>query len=369
MPRLAYILPLLLFCFGHFAQNGVSGHPAWQIKPSFNQGYVLVHRISIGHLVKGYPAIYEINISKPTLGNKLWHRENNLPDLGVSAQVIDYKNPAQLGYGLVIAPWAEIPFRPAEKKARLVMRLSWGLAYLTKKFDISTNHKNIAIGSHINAFAQFKWFWQIKFNERLRFEPGFAFTHASNGKFRNPNLGLNVVSLNAALNFLIPGKKPVPVTNKIDSSTYSRKKNEWLFFAAGGLNERITYTSLLRTFVVSAAYQRNVNNVHKYSAGLDLFYDENFITDYEIRENKLLNGPDRFRAALRAGYSYNLGRVSFPVELGYYLWQVSATDGLFVTRIGLRYYAANGLVGHFGLRTHFAVAYNFEFGLGYRLPF
>ena len=59
--------------------------------------------------------------------------------------------------------------------------------------------------------------------------------------------------------------------------------------------------------------------------------------------------------------------MSFPFEVGYYIFQRSATDGLLVNRLGVRYYMANGLVAHFGLRTHIAVAYNFEFGLGYRL--
>jgi hypothetical protein len=37
-----------------------------------------------------------------------------------------------------------------------------------------------------------------------------------------------------------------------------------------------------------------------------------------------------------------------------------------VSRIGVRYYSKSGLIAHFGLRTHFAVAYDFEYGLGYR---
>jgi hypothetical protein len=32
----------------------------------------------------------------------------------------------------------------------------------------------------------------------------------------------------------------------------------------------------------------------------------------------------------------------------------------------MKYYAKNGLVVNMGLRTHFAVAYDFEYGLGYR---
>lgn len=354
---------LLSFCFK--GQNGVTGNRDWQIKPVINQGFILVHRVSIGHLVKGYPTIYELNVSKPTSGNKLWHVENNRPDIGISFQCIDFKNPAQMGYAYTIAPFMEIPLNAKEKRSRVILRLCWGATYISKIFDIKTNPKNIAIGSHVNAYVQFKWFWQLRLTKSLRFEPGFTFTHASNGKSRNPNLGLNVVSINAGLNYLIPAKNRLPVMN-IDSSARTRTKNEFLAFAAIGFNQRSIATPELNSYVVSFAYQRNVRNTHKFSAGFDFFYDENYFTDYENAFAKQPEGIEKMRVSARLGYSYNVGRISFPIEMGYYIFEKTNPDASMVSRIGVRYYTRSGLVAHFGLRTHFAVAYNFEYGLGYR---
>jgi hypothetical protein len=346
-------------------QNGITGNPDWQIKPVINQGFIMIHRVSIGHLVKGYPTNYELNISKPTLGNKLWHLENNKPDIGITLQCLDYKNPSQLGYALTIAPYIEIPLKEKEKASRLVMRLCWGATYLTKCFDIRTNHKNVAIGSHVNSFVQFRWFWHLKLNSKLRFEPGVTFTHASNGKYRQPNLGLNVLSVGAGLNFSLPAKTK-PEVSKIDSSTKVKSKNEILIYAAPGLNQRYVATEELSTLVVTAAYQRNVRNTHKFSAGIDFFYDKNYMMDYEAEFEKEPKGIDRARIAAKVGYSYNAGRVSFPIEVGYYIFQRSKPDGFIVSRLGVRYYSKSGIVATFGLRTHFAVAYTFEYGLGYR---
>ncbi len=348
------------------AQNGITGNPDWQIKPTINQGFILIHRTSIGHLVKGFPSIYEVNISKPTLGNKLWHLENNKPDIGVSLQCLDFKNPSQLGYALTAAPYIEIPLNAKEKTSRVIMRLCWGATYITKRFDINENRKNIAIGSHINSFVQFKWFWHLQLTKNIRFEPGIAFTHASNGKSRNPNLGLNVVSLNAGLNVLIPSKKPKPEILKIDSSARTRSKNEIFAFAAMGFNQREIATEDLKVIVTSITYQRNVRNTHKFSAGIDLFYDEIYKHDYETALQQQPQGFDQMRVSARLGYSYNIGRISLPIEMGYYVFQKTKPDGIIVSRIGVRYYSRCGLVGHFGLRTHFAIAYNFEYGLGYR---
>lgn len=345
-------------------QNGVTCDPGWFIKPSYNYGFILEHRSTIGHLVKGYPSIYEINIGKPTCGHSIWHFENNKPDLGISLSFIDYKNPQQLGYSYAIAPYAEIPLNKIERSSRVVMRLCWGIAYLNKRFDVQENSKNIAIGSHVNSFVQFKWFWHLQINNKLRFEPGFAFTHESNARAKVPNLGLNIVSLNAAFNYLIVPKKAV--CERPDTTPVIRSKNELLVYSAFGFNQREVATDELYCGLLSAEFHRNVRNTHKFGFGFDVYADQNYIKDYIVEYKKSPEGLDNFRIAAKICYSYNVGRISFPIDIGYYVFQKTKPDGLIVSRIGIKYYSKSGITASIGLRTHFAVAYNFEYGLGYR---
>lgn len=349
-------------------QGFVAAYKGWQIKPVYSQGFIMVHRISIGHLVKGYPANYELNISKPTLGNKLWHLENNKPDVGISLQCLDFANRPQLGFALTAAPYIEIPLNEKEKDSRLIMRVCWGATYITKRFDIYENHKNIAIGSHVNSFVQFRWFWQIQLSKQLRFEPGLTFTHASNGRFKNPNLGLNVMSLSAGLNYRF-GKPAITDFCQVDSSTRRRTRNELCFGASIGFNERGINTPEMKSYLFSTSYQRNVRNTHKFSFGFDFLYDQNYQIDLQEHLGTAYNTADRMRLAARVGYSYNVGRLSFPIEVGYYAFQKINPDGKIISRLGVRYYFQNGLMANFGLRTHFAVAYTFEYGLGYCLNF
>lgn len=349
-----------------FCQNDSIYHNSWSIKPVVNSGFIMIHRSTIGHLVKGYPTFYELDLVKHTHGNKLWHLENNKPDLGVSFQYIDFKNPSQLGYGFCLAPFVEIPFNVKPKTSRVFMRICWGASYITKKFDVNTNQKAIAIGSHVNAFVQFKWFWHLQIAKNLHFEPGITFSHASNGKSKNPNLGLNILSLNAGLNYVLPSKK-YSHPSKIDSSTKVKSKNELLAFAAIGFNQQSINEEGLKTYVVSFAYQRNVRNTHKFSLGMDFFFDQIYQIDYQNKFGVATTGINKYRAAARIGYSYNVGRISIPIEIGYYLLDKAKPDAPIVSRLAVRYYSKCGLVAQFGLRTHYAVAYNFEYGLGYRL--
>lgn len=362
---LTYLFFIFVFVSQALAQSITNTSPIWFVKPVVNNGFILVHRSNISHLVKGNPTIYELNIGKSSSGNKLWQIENNLPDIGISLQCIDFKNPLQLGYALTASPYIEIPLNKTPKILRPSIRLCWGLTYITKSYDSIENKENIAIGSHFNSFVQFRCFWRFKLSNLLRIEPGITFTHASNGKAKNPNLGLNVASLNLGLNYSIQSKANQCIT-KIDSSTKTNSKNEVIFFTAIGFNQKNIASPSLKTFVYSFAYQRNLRNSHKYVLGIDVFYDQNYLIDYENVFKNKAQGIDQLRMSIKLGYSYNVGRFSFPFELGYYFFQKTNPDELIVNRLGVRYYSKTGLIAHFGLRTHFAVAYNFEYGLGYR---
>ncbi len=336
------------------------------MRVSFSPGITLAHRSTINHLVKGFPQIYGLELSKPTLGNKLWHLENNLPDVGLSFQFLDFRNREQLGYAIATAPFIDIPLNQKVKASRLVFRLSFGVAYMTNPFDPITNHKNNAISGRFNAFVQFKWFWHLYLNKNLRMEPGFNFTHSSNARANVPNLGLNMISMGLGLNFRTSSKTPAPAPQQPDSNTRNRTRNELMLVASTGFTRRIHNGEMLPCNMLSLSYQRNVRNTHKFSAGLDCFYDANYQIDYYNKFNTYPQGMQQLRMSVRLGYSYNAGRISFPVELGYYVYQTYVPDATIVSRLGIRYYSKSGLVAHFGLRTHYAVAYNFEYGLGYR---
>ena len=362
---ITYLFFIFVFVSQALAQSITNTRSIWFIKPVVNNGIILVHRGNLSHLVKGNPIIYELNIGKSTSGNKLWQIENNLPDIGISLQCIDFKNPLQLGYALTASPYIEIPLNKTPKIIRPIIRLCWGLTYITKSYDSIENKENIAIGSHFNSFVQFRCFWRFKLSNLLRIEPGVSFTHSSNGKAKNPNLGLNLASLNLGLNYSIQSKANQSIT-KIDSSTKAKSKNELILFTAIGFNQKYIASPILKTFVYSFAYQRNLRNSHKYVLGIDVFYDQNYLIDYENVFKNKAQGIDQLRMSIKLGYSYNVGRLSFPFEVGYYFFQKTKPDELIVNRLGVRYYSKTGLIAHFGLRTHFAVAYNFEYGLGYR---
>lgn len=315
-------------------------------------------------MVKGNIPAFEIDFVKPTTGTKRWHHENNFPEVGLSFNYIDFANPSQLGYSFSLSPYIEIPLNKKVRFTRPILRFCWGLSYVNKRFDINSNPENIAIGSYLNTYFQVKSLWHINLSNKFRLEPGVSFAHVSNGRSKTPNLGLNVVSLNLGLTYKLNGG--VAKVALQDSSATWKSKHEILIWDAIGFNEHMPANGpiyLANTFGVN--YYYNVRNTHKWGAGFDIAYDAQ-------NEYHLLNGGktvnskwDILQLGLKACYSYNIGRVSLPIEMGYYAVSKPQEDGPLFHRIGVRYYCKNGLMFNFTMKSHWAVAAHFDYGIGY----
>lgn len=325
------------------------------------------HRATIGHLITGYVPMYELNLVKPSDGSKLWHLENNKPDVGLCLSVIDFNNPKVLGHSISLAPFVEIPLNKKERASRLIFRTSWGISYLTKRFDIKGNHKNIAIGSNWNAFVQFRFQWNINITNKFRIEPGIGISHVSNGRMQVPNLGLNLISLNLGLTYKL--SDPQTEITKVDSITKVKSKHEILPWFSYGLNEKDPPGGpKLDAYTLSLNYFYNIRNTHKIGIGMDVFYEKSHVIDLETFNIPHATFADELRTGIKFAYSYNMGHLSFPIEMGYYLISPFNDDGPIFHRFGFRYTGDKGLFLQVGMKSHWIVAYHFDLGIGYRIP-
>ena len=79
------------------------------------------------------------------MGNKKWQQSYNYPKTGFSAVAINLGNEKELGMGLGIFPFIELPIN--QRKINWRFKIGYGLGYIEKPFDRKTNYKNVAIGS------------------------------------------------------------------------------------------------------------------------------------------------------------------------------------------------------------------------------
>jgi hypothetical protein len=364
------VLLLLIFSASLvFGQQPTADKNDVYFRAAYNYGFIAQQHNTIGHLVNGNIWGFELNYIKPTAGHKSWHKESNYPEYGVGFSFFNLDNPKQLGNLYSLFFFYDFPLSKKERDFKFHLRVAEGFAYAPVHFDPITNHKNNVISNPENVYINFKYFFGWNIGKLFRWEAGLNFSHASNGRFKVPNLGVNMVTLNSGIVFKLPCQQKT-VLDKIDSSSKAVTKHELLFWAAFGANEVGQPEGkkyLAQSY--SAAYYFNKKNKHKFGAGIDIYYNAANLAQLQADSSVHISSKlQNIQVGVKLAYAFNVGRLSMPVELGYHVLSKFVDGSQFFSRIGMRYYFKNNVVAVISLKTQWAVANYIEFGAGYRLP-
>jgi len=329
-------------------------------------GYIISHRSNMAHLIKGHVFGGEINYTFKTDGEKAWQQIHNYPELGLCAMHLELSNPDQLGSFNAIYPYANLRVNGFDKKVAFNLRIGMGLAYLTKSFDRLENHKNNAIGSHLNGFVNLRFGAAIKINKAWRIETGVGLSHASNGAIKTPNLGLNIATFNLGVGYTF-GDKNYKL-KRSDSIPVVKKRWVPSLVAVWGIKELETPGGAkYNAFGLQLNVHRVLGHKTKLGLGVEMAYNE---ATKKVWEDDSVYSPkfgDIVQAGGKVSYEYTIHRVSLPIEFGMYFYKKQAFNGAFFHRIGMRYKITKHLFANVTLLTHWAKADYFEWGLGYQL--
>ncbi|RME19191.1 MAG: hypothetical protein D6799_01730 [Bacteroidetes bacterium] len=362
-----YLIMLILLVW--FLKDVISQNAFTSVSLYSGYGAVIQHTAKIGNLIQERPFFFEINIFKQSSGYYKWHHINNFPDYGLCLNYETLGNAEKLGSSIALAPFLEFPFHKKEKRVLFKMKMAWGLAYATKRFDVENNHKNIAIGTHWNTFIQFRFLWQIKLSSKFYLNPNLTFIHISNCRFSVPNLGINTLYPSVGMVYHFKENKKYEAPQ--DSASDKKHKHEILIFSAMGVNEIEPPTgNKFWAFSTGINYYYNLHQNQQIGVGTDAFYEESLAMESGKSDTDKVNITfnNAFSSGLKICYAYNFGRITPILEMGIYVYKPDGQlpNGIFYHRLGCRYYFKNNIVAHFSLKTHFGVAYHIEAGIGYR---
>jgi hypothetical protein len=243
----------------------------------------------------------------------------------------------------------------------LNFRFGAGISYIQKPFNRLSNYKNNAIGSHWNSAVNLLLESKYKFNNRTHFGVGFAINHFSNGAIKLPNLGINLASVNLSLLYSI-GK--VPLISK-DSTIKSDKKYEFFFTAASGIKEIAPAGGSKFAIINGSLNVAKVNsNKAKYGLAIDFMHDAS-IKEQCRRDQNPCSSAEILQIGSALFYELTMGDVSFPLQIGAYVHSTYPTVAPIYTRFGFRYHFNRNLFSSISLKTHYAKADYFEWGIGY----
>ncbi len=335
------------------------------ISASAHYGFIIpLYSNAMDILIKAHVPAFELDyINKPT-ADLPWQHAFHCPETGIAFFSAWLGNPAQLGNVYGVYPFVNLHLQKSYKEA-LFLRIGIGLGYFPVIFNRLTNHKDNVIGSHVDAMINLRFNAHFYLSQKLRLEAGLGVTHCSDGNYQDPNLGLNLLTVNTGLSYCINSYWTHPPIYQ--DSVRRQNKSENNFYIGAGLSEMeppggfkygavtLNYTHF---FVVSCRA--------KLGGGIDVFYNQTNVARMAADSIYLSSPLQNIQVGIKGSYELTLGKLSLPLEIGAYLYSKYKGSSIF-DRIGIRYYANKHFIITQTLLLHFASADYMEWGVGYRL--
>ena len=321
---------------------------AFQI--SSEHGQFIPHKPALNYLIQGKSTGLEFSIEK---------RKKDSIRYGLTASILNSGNPEVIGLVYGLNGFTSFPLTKKENGMRL--KIGIGLGYVEKIFDANTNNRNIVIGSHINTKIVFRAEKEFILLENNHFNLGMGVCHFSNGAYQTPNLGINFLLFNLGYSYI----KTTPLRKeKTRLNTNYTLNRKWLYAVifSGGIREN---PSPLREKYPIINLCNRINYVqstkNNLTGGIDFTYNPGI-----LHRSHIPIDVSPLQSGIFIGNERNFDRITFAVDMGVYLFNQNMKS-LFYHRFGLHYQLSNKIKFILQLKSHWAAAEAFEFGIKYRI--
>jgi hypothetical protein len=296
-------------------------------------GFIDPNLADLAYVLDSRPWLLELSVSAQTTGNKSWQQLNGYPELGVALLYGNSGSQEYIGHVTALVPYIQFPlFRSSRFYGNF--RVGMGAAWVEKIFNPQTDYKNLIIGSHLNFCANLMASAGMQVLPRTKLNIGLSLTHISNGSMKLPNYGLNPVSISAGITYdLHPQLKmirtPIPTLEK---------KWDFFIYVLAAFKESYPLESpVYLVNIVNLEAMKDFSHTGRFGGGINLTYDralskEEFNTPtYAFDGSKL-----KLEVALYLAYEYVAGDLSFPVQLGCYVFDQYPVSAFYET-VGIKY--------------------------------
>ncbi len=357
----SFLFPLLALLM--VSTNALAIDPGFAVYRS--QGYLWAHRktmLPMEALTYGV----DLNVYFMTQqGKQNWTRQYRSPRLGICFTYLNLGNPEISGEAFGILPYAEFKIvdRPRQE---FNVRVSSGLGYLTKVWDLETNLLNKAVGSHLNANMRLHLAYHWMIHPKIELSAVLGITHFSNANYKMPNLGLNSVEGGIGLGYHLH-RKPIGSKAYVPDTVKMKRRHEIRFSGASKVTG-LVYSK--RVFVSELSYRYSFWGGQKIRlhGGVDVFHDRGFL--YRDNPANVTESPgiaNSIETGLVLGNEFLLGSLHIITEGGIYAYSPKWNKGPVYQRLGFKYEIGQHWAASITLKTHFARADYIEWGIAYTI--
>ncbi len=359
-----YILLTLLVQAGTyqeiFAQNKFTNN--LNVMLNIHSGYNVPEYQMFTYITKDYIRSVDLSLMKETQGKDEWEQLYNYPEYGLSLFYSTLGNDNIFGRELSLNPFFRINII-YKKRFQLYSRISLGIGYVSKTFDIENNYLNVAVGSHINLHFNSRLGTSYKITDKAKLNLGISFDHFSNANTNEPNLGINYITGFIGVSYHI--RKPIE-KQKQEIKPHIIKNTFELIYNVGGKYSRALSSKKYFTNSLSFETKRNYFRAFSLGLGFDIFYDSS-IKDQLITNQAIYKNTDNFQTGFHFSQTFIYDKISITIQEGIYvLFTENIENNVMYNRLILRYQLTDKFSIRLAMKSHLHILDYPEFGIGYK---
>ena len=328
-------------------------------------GAIFKHSQQIEHLSNANPNTLELHYRR-LMNDRLWSKKLKNPSLGLMFSYTNMDQSEILGDILILGTYMGIPILRDDNDL-LEFRIGTGLTYGTNKFNLDNNRRNNLYSTDFSGLGYLRLSLIKEISNDLDFSAGMGLVHFSNGSFRLPNLGANILSINSGLYYKFGEQTTIDKKVKLQKPNNDTVKYHLNIVYGYGSKESFPVNSGRNDiYTLMFMMERKTQSLSSWMLGLDI----NKNTGLEQELNYLF--PEKeykndYRVAAISAYSLNLGKFSALGHIGVYLYSPVQAPRFYYTKIGFRYEIINNLSLGLHLKAHAGVADFVEYVLVYKI--
>ena len=241
---------------------------------------------------------------------------------------------------------------------------AFGLSYKFNPYDPIKNPTNVFVGSYKNCYVHLAFVANYKFNDRWSANGSFGFKHFSNGSFKQPNYGLNLIPVTVGVSYkmdkveIVKEGRPIP--------KFERHNLMNVALGVGSKNYQVGGDNYLKS-TLTIDFLRQINYKYRIGAGLDIFYSDK--SNYRNKSDQS-DFSKSYTYALTGSWEWALTeKLYVPIAIGFYLHRNEENDEktVYYERVGMRYRITDHFFAGVTIKAHGGAADYFEWAVGYTI--
>jgi len=295
----------------------------------------------------GYVRGIEISMGKLASGAE-WSEAYGYPRIGLTLQFVQMNKPDTFGYCFSFVPNFELRLFDLAK-SEINLKFGYGVSLVTKKFDITNNFDNRAISFPLNFATSLGIFYHGKIDDNADINLGIGLHHVSNGSFKIPNGGFNMIQTYLGFNYFL---NQCPYNNKKKNNLKIENKDIYIqTYVAVSVREQGTFARI-RSYpvaTISNSILIRLNQLYSVGIGIDGFYDatQALIGNQTFRYSDV-SEKEKFNAAIGFNQQFEVGKLFVPLHVYRYIYDLAVVKQPNYIRFGLGYnFSKNFITGVF----------------------